>query len=70
MKKKQKKNEVHEEPMFCTTEYPVDMNFTPEELAEKRELLVDNIQAADGVEMQKKEAAQGYNEKLSGIKKI
>lgn len=66
MKKNFKKNNQFEE-MICTTEYPVDMAFTPEELAEKRELLVDNVQAVDTVKLQKKESVQGYNERLSGI---
>lgn len=69
MKKNQKKNAVHEEPMFCTTEYPVDIKFSPEELADKSELLVDSHRIINEIMLERKEAMQEFNKRLSGVNK-
>lgn len=64
MKKNQKKNAVHEEPMFCTTEYPVDMAFTPEELATKRDRLVDCLKEKERINLEKQESMAEYNTRI------
>ncbi len=69
MKKKQNKNAVPEEPMFCTTEYPVEIKFTPEELAEKSEQLVRSHRQINTIMFEKKEEMQKFNERIAGCNK-
>lgn len=69
LKKQNKTKKAQEEPMICTTEYPVDIHFSPEELAEKSDQLVDSHRIINEIMMERKEAMSEFNKRLSGINK-
>lgn len=65
MARKAKEKKFHD--MEGTTEYPCEITFTPEQLTEKRDRLVDCIKEAENVTEEKKGVVADYNKKLSEL---